>query len=91
MGVCNCSMFCCALLCVHSGNAIVLVGGGVGESWLLCLVCLPGVTWWLGGSSSRCHGVFCGLWLWCFLIMLDTIFGVFYQSVKCEICGSSLL
>ena len=26
------------------------------ESWLLCLICLPGVSWWLGGSSSRCHG-----------------------------------
>ena len=34
-------------------------GGGGG--WLLCLVCLPGVSWWLGGSSSRCHGVVCGL------------------------------
>ena len=26
MGVCNCSMFCCALLCVHFGIAIILVG-----------------------------------------------------------------
>ena len=26
------------------------------ESWLLCLICLPGVSWWLSGSSSRCHG-----------------------------------
>ena len=26
MGVCNCSMFCCTLLCVHSGVAVVLVG-----------------------------------------------------------------
>ena len=25
------------------------------ESWLLCLICLPGVSWWLSGSSSRCH------------------------------------
>ena len=51
MGVCNCSMFCCALLCVHSGNAIVLVGGG--ESWLLCLVCLPGVC---GGWAALPRG-----------------------------------
>ena len=36
------------------------------ESWLLCLICLPGVSWWLSGSSSRCNGVVCGLWLWCF-------------------------
>ena len=26
MGVCNCSMFCCALLCVHSSIAIILMG-----------------------------------------------------------------
>ena len=40
------------------------------ESWLFCLICLPGVSWWLSGSSSRCHGVVCGLWLWYFLIIL---------------------
>ena len=43
------------------------------ESWLLCLICLSGVSWWLSGSSSRCHGIVCGLWLWYFLIIL-TIF-----------------
>ena len=26
MGVCNCSMFCCSLLYVHSSIAIVLIG-----------------------------------------------------------------
>ena len=26
MGVCNCSLFCCALLCVHSGVAVILMG-----------------------------------------------------------------
>ena len=26
MGVCNCSMFCCTLLYVHSSTAIILVG-----------------------------------------------------------------
>ena len=26
MGVCNCSMFCCALLCVRSSIAIILMG-----------------------------------------------------------------
>ena len=26
MGVCNCSMFCCTLLYVHSGFAIILMG-----------------------------------------------------------------
>ena len=43
------------------------------ESWLLCLVCLPDVSWWLCGSSLWCHGFVCGLWLWYFLIIL-TIF-----------------
>ena len=44
------------------------------ESWLLCLICLPGVSWWLSGSSSRCHGVVCSLWLWYFLIILTYYF-----------------
>ena len=26
MGICNCSVFCCMLLCVHSSIAIILVG-----------------------------------------------------------------
>ena len=26
MGVCNCSMFCCTLLCVHFSIAIILMG-----------------------------------------------------------------
>ena len=26
MGFCDCSMFCCALLCVHSSYAIILMG-----------------------------------------------------------------
>ena len=26
MGVCDCSMFCCTLLCVHSSIAIILMG-----------------------------------------------------------------
>ena len=26
LGFCNCSMFCCALLCVHSSIAIILMG-----------------------------------------------------------------
>ena len=43
------------------------------QSWLLCLFCLPGVSWWLSGSSSQCQGVVCGLWMWYFLIIL-TIF-----------------
>ena len=39
MGVCNCFMFCCTLLYVHSSISIILMGKR--ESWLLCLICLP--------------------------------------------------
>ena len=42
MGFCNCSMFCCTLLYVPSSFTIILMGKI--ESWLLCLVCLPGVS-----------------------------------------------
>ena len=51
------------------------------ESWLLCLICLPGVSWWLSGSSSRCHGVVCSLWLWYFLIILTDYFSVSFFHV----------
>ena len=44
------------------------------ESWLLCLIFLAGVSWWLSGSSSWCHGVVCGLWLWYILIILTYYF-----------------
>ena len=50
------------LLYVHSCFAIILMGKR--ESWLLCLVCLPGVSWLLCGYSSQCHGFVCSLWLW---------------------------
>ena len=40
------------------------------ESWLLCLVCLPGVLWFLCGYSSQCHGIVCSLWLWYSLTIL---------------------
>ena len=52
MGVCGCSMFCCTLLCVHSGVAVILMGKRELiallnlSSW--CLVsCCP---FWGGGS-----------------------------------------
>ena len=43
--------------------------------WLLCLVSLLGVSWLLRGSSSRCHGFVCSLWLWYFLVILTYYFG----------------
>ena len=36
MGVCNCSMFCCTLLYVHSSFAIILMG----KRELVALLCL---------------------------------------------------
>ena len=37
VGVCNCSMFCCTILCVHSSFAIVLMG----KIELVALLSLP--------------------------------------------------
>ena len=53
VGFCNCSMFCCALLCVHSSFEIILLGKRELVA-LLCLSswCLMLVAW----LSSRCHG-----------------------------------
>ena len=46
MGFSNCSMFCCALLCVHSSFAIILMGKRELVA-LLCLssLCLVIVVW----------------------------------------------
>ena len=41
VGVCNCSMFCCALLCVHSSFAINLMGK---RELIALLFCLPGAS-----------------------------------------------
>ena len=38
MGFCNCSMFCCALLCVISSFVII----SMGKRELVALLCLPG-------------------------------------------------
>ena len=77
VGVCNCSMLCCTLLYVHSIFAIILMGKRELAALLnLSSWCLIG---WLGGSSSRCRGVVCSLWLWYFLIIL-TIFATSEMS-----------
>ena len=44
------------------------------ESWLLCLVCLPGVSRSLCVSSSWCHVLVCNLNVWYFLIILTYYF-----------------
>ena len=51
VGFCNCSMFCCAPICVYSSFAITLMGKKELIA-LFCFVCLPGVFLLLCGSSS---------------------------------------
>ena len=46
MGVCNCSMFCCTLLYVHSSIAIILMGKrGLVTLLVLSSWCLVMVEW----------------------------------------------
>ena len=45
MGVCNCSMFCCALLYVHSSFAIILMGKRE-------LVALLSLSFWCDGCVA---------------------------------------
>ena len=46
MGFCNCSMFCCALLCVHSSFAIISMGKRELAALLsLSSWCLMSVVW----------------------------------------------
>ena len=52
------------------------------ESRLLCWVGLPGVSWLLYGSSLRCHGFVCSLWMWYFLIMLAYYFQLTHISIS---------
>ena len=48
-------MFYILLLYVHSCFAIILMGKR--ESWLICLVCLPGVSWLLCGFPLSAMGL----------------------------------
>ena len=67
MPVCNCSMFCCTLLYVHSSFAIILMGKRKLVALLsLSFWCLMMVVW----LFLQCHGFVCCLWLWHFLIIL---------------------
>ena len=86
MGVCDCSMFCCMLLYVHSSIAIILMG----KRELVALLNLSSCClWWLSGSSSRCHGVVCGLWLWYFLIILTYYFCMeLITTCGCKKCAA---
>ena len=64
----------CFVVCYFM--SVVVLSWWGRKSWLLCWICLPAVSWWLSGSSSRCHGVVCGLWLWYLLIILTYYFRI---------------
>ena len=49
VGFCSCSVFCCALLCVHSGFAIILME----REELVALVSLCSCVLWLLCCLSR--------------------------------------
>ena len=64
----------CFVVCYYISILVLQSSWWGRDSWLLCLICLPGVSWWLSGSSSLCHRVVCGLWVWYFLIILTYYF-----------------
>ena len=63
MGVCNCSMFCCTLLYVHSSIAIILMG----KRELVALLslsswCLVIVVWFFHLGATGLSAVYdCGI------------------------------
>ena len=67
VGVCDCSVFCCALLCVRSGVAVVLVcvcvggGGGCCFAWFVFLVSRGGWAAILRGASGFSAVCDCGI------------------------------
>ena len=77
VGILCLSLFCYAFLCVHSGFATILKRKrklvALPFSWLLCYSLLSSSCMLLKmfcGSSSRCRGLVCSMWLWYFLIIL---------------------
>ena len=55
MGVCNCSMFCCMLLYVHSSNSIILMGKRELVALLnMSSLCLVMVEWLFLAVSWGC-------------------------------------
>ena len=81
MGFCNYSMFCCALLCVHSSFAVILIG----KRELVALLCL----------SSWCLVIVVWLFLTMTPVCLQfvivvysfTILGNYLTSRAKTICG----
>ena len=63
VGFCNCSIFCCAILCVHSSFAII----SIGKRELVALLCL----------SSWCHRIAVWLFLMMSRVCLQFVAVVF--------------
>ena len=59
---------------------------GERESWMLCIVCLPGVSCLFCGYSFQCHGFVCSLWLWYFPIILTYYFWVSFMRTAMAFC-----
>ena len=78
MGVCNCSMFCCTLLNVHSSIAIILMG----KRELVALLNLSTLRLvMVERLFLAVPQVVCGLRLWYFLIILT-----YYFSSRTQLC-----
>ena len=73
-------LLCCV---VRYFFAIIVIGKRELVAWLCCL---PGVSWLLCDSSSRCHGLVCSLWLWYFLIKFTYYFcmGFWYSLIRVQ-------
>ena len=75
VGLCNCSMFCCALLCVHSSFAIILMG----KRELVAFLCL----------SSWCLIIVRWLFLTMPRVCLQFVIVVFPDHTHCDTYNSN--
>ena len=64
------SLFCVAVLCVHSSFTIISLGKR--ESWWFYFCCVLNIIslLLLYDSSLQCHGLVCNMCMWYFLAML---------------------
>ena len=74
MGFCNCSMFCCVLLCVDSSFAVILMA----KRELVALICLP----------SWCLVIVLWLFLMVPQVLLQFVIVVFPDHTPLLFCGN---
>ena len=75
MGVCNCSMFCCTLLYVHSSIAIIVMG----KRELVALLTLS--AWCLMMVERLCLGVPRGCLRFVNVVFPDHTHLLFYRAI----------